>query len=239
MDDAAIIKWADGFNLAPMEGETTEAFRCRFAWYMLDDRHDPIVAAEIILGKTHDQWSPLECAKFVLDYEEWMETSPYSYRVYGIWSHFKEVHQDAINQIVFMERRRVGEITSNPVECQTLDGRHAADVGKWDDSRRGRRTHWDRNVLKDAPHGYEEAILKRQRFPVDHPDQGHLLIRHLDKDGRSQVRQIIPKGEQLPQLPSLYPTPGRRTLGQSEGGTNDLPALEEHAAPCKKVEGTD
>jgi hypothetical protein len=237
MDDAEIIKWADRFSLAPMEKETLEAFRCRFAWYMLHERHDPIVAAEIILGKTHDQWSPLECAKWVLDYEEWMETNPHSYRYYDIWQHMREAHRDALNQIIFMERRREGKITSNPVECTTLDGRHAADVGRWDPSRRGRRTHWDRNILKDAPHGYEEAVLKRERFPVDDPDQGPLLIRHLDKDGRSQVKQIIPKREQIVQLPSLYPRPGRRTLAQSGEGDHDHQALEEHAASCKKVDG--
>lgn len=236
MDDEAIIKWADGFNLTPMEGEDIEAFRCRFAWYMLEDRHDPIVAAEIILGKHHDQWSPMECAKWVLDYEEWMDTNPYSYHYYSLWQHSREVHKSAIDQLIFIERRRAGEITSNPVECLTLDGRHAADVGKWDPSRRGRRTYWDRGILKDAPHGYEEAIRKREAFPVDDPEQGHLLVRHVDSSGRSKVKQIIPKGEAIPRLPSLYPTPGRRTLAQCDGGTDDHQVRQLSAASRKEVE---
>lgn len=216
-DNEAMLKWADhSFSLSPMENESVEDFRHRFAWYMLHDREDPIVAAELILGKPHPEWSPLECAKWVLDYEDWFDSPKGTFSRYrGIWEHFKEVHKEAINQIIFMERRRAGEITSNPVETMTLDGRHASEVGKWDESRRGRRTHWDRSILKEPPHGYEEAIRKREAFPVDSPDQGHLLIRHFDKDGQSKVKQIVPKREALPELPSLFPT-RRRSMVQSD-----------------------
>jgi len=230
-----LVKWArSSFHLTPKEGESTEAFLCRFSWYMLNDQNDPLIAAEILLGKTHNQWSPLECARWVLDYEEWMETNPHSYKFYSTWCAFKEMHQNAINQLIFIERRRAEEVTSNPVECTTLEGRHAADVGKWDPSRQGHQTHWDRNILKEPPHGYEEAILKRERFPVDDPDQGHLLVRHFDKGGDSRVRQIVPKGQLLSEVPSLVPRPDRTTLAQSEREGKDVHRLADRAG--KEVE---
>jgi hypothetical protein len=236
-DYEAMVRWADNFRLEPMENETPEAFRCRFAWYMLTEYDDPIVAAELILGKPHPEWSPLECAKWVLDYEEWFDSPKGTFsRHRGIWEHFREIHKDAINKIIFMERRAAGQVTSNPVETMTLDGRHAADVGKWDESRRGRRTHWDQSILKEPPHGYEEAIRKREAFPVDHPDQGHLLIRHVGKDGQSKIKQIVPKREPAHKLPSLYPRPGRRTLAQSEEEDHDHQARSLPAAPRKGVE---
>jgi hypothetical protein len=204
--DKELLRWADlSFDLTIEEGESIEQFRDRFAQHMLD-QDEPFVAAEIILGKGLVEWSPLECAKFVLDYEEWFDGRPSNH--YGAWSHLKDKHKEAINQIIFMERRRQGEVTSNTVEVMTLDGRHAAEVGKWDESRQGRHTHWDRSILKEPPHGYEEAIRKREAFPVDSPDQGHLLIRHFDKDGKGSVKQIVPKKEPLP-FPALPATPSK------------------------------
>lgn len=230
-DTKALLKWADlHFDLTIEEGESIVEFRDRFAQHLLD-QDEPLAAAEVILGKHFPDWTPLEIAKWVLDYEEWFDTRPSNH--YDEWRHLKDAHKDAINQIIFMERRRVGSVTSNPVETMTLDGRHAADVGKWDETRQGRRTHWDRSILKEPPHGYEEAIRKREAFPVDSPDQGHLLIRHFDKDGNGKVRQIIPKKDRLPELPSLFP--GRR-LVQCEGDAEVLsfPALS--AAPGEDVE---
>lgn len=225
-DEKALLKWADlHFDLTLEEGESIEQFRDRFAFHLLD-QDEPIAAAEVVLGKHFPSWTPLEIAKFVLDYEDWFDSKPSIH--YDKWRHLKDTHQDAINQIIFMERRRVGSVTSNPIETLTLDGRHAADVGKWDETRRGRRTHWDQSVLKEPPHGYEEAIRKREAFPVDHPDQGHLLIRHFDKDGNGKVKQIVPKRSPLPELPSLFP--GRRLVQGDDAEILPFPALSDSSS---------
>jgi len=206
--------------------ESDDDYTQRVSHNMLTHYNDPLMAASVILCKQHHEWSPLECAKFVLDYEEWFGQHQ-DHRDYGIWSYFKRTHADIISKLRFCEDRRSGIITSNVNECMTLDGRHAADVGKFDYDRITRpRTRWRGGILEGAPHGFEESVRKREAIPVDDPEQGHLLIKHIDKDGNSSVRQIVPRREEPLRLPSLFPQLPD-AYDDDPRGWEDRPALEQ------------
>lgn len=220
-EDKDLVQWAEAFHLSPMERESPAEFRQRFAHFMLTEYNDPVVAREITLAKPIYDWDVMERAEFVLDYQSFFD-SPHGPRHAG-YSQFRYCQQTAGHKIpVVMNRRtrQAGAVASNAAEFLTADGRRAGDeYAQWD----GVDPHWEGPILKNPPRGFEEALAKRAACPLDDPQQGHLVVRHFDKDGKSSIKFIQPK----------------ESVGQSsEGGgeSDDHLALEEHAASCKKVD---
>jgi hypothetical protein len=235
-EDKDLVQWAKGFDLAPMEEESPAEFRQRFAHYMLTEQDDPVISREITLAKPIYDWDVMERAEFVLDYESFFDRSPHGRRHFG-YSQFRYCKDTAGHKVaVVMNRRtrKAGAVASNPAEFLTAEGKQAGEqYANWD----GIDPHWEGPVLKNAPRGFEEALAKRAACPTDDPQQGHLIVRHYDKDGKSSIKFIQPKDPVVDQSSTddevLLLSSGEMEKAETP---HDHRTLEERAASCKKVD---
>jgi hypothetical protein len=173
-DEKDLLAWALSLgNLSPINDETMEQFRQRFGHYMLTEHDDPVAAREITMGKPIYDWSVMERAEFVLDYGNFFE-GPHGvgHRCYSSYGYCKSTAGHKVEVIKHRRTRKGGAVASNPAEFLTLDGTQAGEeYANWD----GKDPHWDGPRLKNAPRGFEEALLKRAACPTDDPEQGHLV----------------------------------------------------------------
>jgi hypothetical protein len=202
-----IVAWAAVIGLSPEEGETEADFRERFAHQLLCDYNDPVAARQVTLDKEPSQWTLLERAAFVLDYHSFFE-GPEGFRHSG-WSIYQWCRSTAGHKtqvVMLLRTRSAGAVASNPAEFLNAEGQRGDDeYANWE----GIFPHWEGPKLKDAPRGFEEALAKRQAFPLDDLAQGALVVRHFDKDGKQEVKFIQPKE------PAVKVAPDSRRLAQS------------------------
>jgi len=189
--DQELIDWGESLMYRSRRGdESVEEFLEEFAHHMLIERQDPVAAREITLRKWHKDWSLDEMAEFVLDYGEWYEKpiGPQAY-THSVYCAMKHVASHRIPVIKGRRTRKAGAVASSAAEMLTMEGDHAVN----EFAPRRRDTQWDGAVLSNPPHGFEEALRKRAAFPLDDQDQGPLVVKHLDANGRETVKFIQPK----------------------------------------------
>jgi len=132
----------------------------------------------------------LERAEFVLDHKSFFE-GPHglTHPNYSLYRWCKSTAGHKVGVVMHKRTRDAGAVASNPAEFLTAEGTQAGD--EYADWGGNRDPHWEGARLMDAPRGFEEALAKRQACPTK--GQGHLMVRHFDKNGKEEVKFIQPK----------------------------------------------